>query len=120
MAVILVVDDMSTVRELIGKLVVTAGHTPVFANDGDEVLDKARQHRPALILMDVVMPKEDGFKVCRTLKATDDLKHIPVVLVSSKNSDSDKFWGTKQGANEMLPKPFSDDLMLQVIKRFVH
>ena len=120
MACVLVVDDIGTVRELMGRVVQAAGHTAVFATDGDEVIAKAREHHVNLILMDVVMPKVDGFKACRQLKGEADLKNIPVVLVTTKSSDSDKFWGTKQGADEMVAKPFTEDALMQVIKRFLH
>ena len=120
MSNVLIVDDMNTVREAIGKVVQLAGHNPVYAADGNEVLDKARSVKPALILLDVVMPTMDGFQACRAIKNDPELKNIPVVLVTSKNTDSDKFWGQKQGADDMLAKPFTDDALAAVIKRFAH
>jgi twitching motility two-component system response regulator PilH len=119
MATILIVDDMQTDRELVGKVVMSSGHNPVYAADGDEALAKAKDIKPALIFMDVVMPNMNGFNACRKLKQDPDTKAIPVVLVTSKGEDSDKFWGKKQGADDHIPKPFSPDILASTIKRFV-
>jgi CheY-like chemotaxis protein len=119
MATILVVDDVQTDRELIGKVVSTAGHHPEYASDGDEAVQKARSILPALILLDVVMPKQDGFATCRNLKKDPLTDKIPVVLVTQKNTETDRFWGEKQGAAAFISKPFSPDEMATVIKKFV-
>ena len=68
MPIILVVDDVQTDRELMGKVVSSTGNTPEYAADGEEAVDKAKASKPALILLDVVMPKQDGFATCRNLK----------------------------------------------------
>lgn len=120
MATVLIVDDVASVREVIGKVVSSLGHTPVYANDGGEAVEKARQVNPQLILMDVVMPNQDGFNTCRQIKSDEKLKEIPVVLVSSKSSESDKFWGQKQGANDMLAKPFTDDSLSAMVRKYLH
>jgi len=119
MATILIVDDMQTDRELLGKVVAGAGHSPVYASDGDQALTKAKDAKPALIFLDVVMPGTNGFHACRKLKQDADTKHIPVVLVTSKSTDSDKFWGQKQGADHHIPKPFSPDSILETLRRLV-
>lgn len=119
MQTVLIVDDVQTDRELVGKVVSATGHRPLFAADGAEALLKAKEHRPALILLDVVMPNQDGFKTCRTLKQDPDTSKIPVVLVTSKGTESDRFWGQRQGADEHVAKPFSPDALAQVIRRYV-
>jgi twitching motility two-component system response regulator PilH len=119
MATILIVDDVQTDRELVGKVVLGAGHNPLYAADGDEAIEKAKSAKPALIFMDVVMPKMNGFNACRKLKQDAETKAIPVVLLTSKGAESDRFWGQKQGADEHIPKPFSPDTLSQVIRRFV-
>jgi CheY-like chemotaxis protein len=116
---ILIVDDVQTDRELLGAVVSKSGHHPVYANDGAQALEIAQQSRPALIFLDVVMPTQDGFKTCRTLKAAPETSHIPVVLVTSKNADSDKFWGKKQGADEHVGKPYSQERIVDLIRRYV-
>ena len=118
MDTILIVDDVQTDRELLGKVVSSAGHKPIYAVDGTEALLRARESRPSLILMDVVMQGTDGFKTCRAIKQDADLSKIPVVLVTSKGTDSDKFWAKKQGADDHITKPWNPDTILSVIRRY--
>ena len=75
--------------------------------------------RPSLILMDVVMPQRNGFQACRELKGHAEYSRIPVVLVSSKNSDSDKFWAQQQGADGYVTKPFTSEELLGAVQKFV-
>lgn len=115
---ILIVDDVKTDRELIGKVVAQAGHTPIYANDGNEAIESAKRELPALIFMDVVMPNRDGFSATRTLKNDPATSTIPVVMVTSKNGESDRFWARKQGAMDHLGKPFTPDAVMEVIRRY--
>ncbi|HYU14440.1 MAG TPA: response regulator [Candidatus Acidoferrum sp.] len=117
MAKILVVDDVQTDREILGKVVARMGHTPIYAADGGQAVNAAREGQLALILLDVVMPGMDGFKVCRTLKADPALARIPVVLVTSKGGASDVFWGKRQGADDHVAKPYTLEAMEAVIRR---
>jgi len=115
---ILIVDDVQTDRELLGSVVSRAGHHPVYATDGSQAVEAAKQNSPALIFLDVVMPNQDGFKTCRALKADPKTANIPVVLVTSKKADSDKFWGKKQGADEHVGKPWSQAQIEDLIRRY--
>jgi twitching motility two-component system response regulator PilH len=119
MATVLVVDDVQTDRELIGKVVSSSGHHPEYASDGDEALAKARTLKPALILLDVVMPKQDGFATCRNLKKEPATASIPVVFVTQKSTETDRFWGEKQGAAGFIAKPFSPDELAGVLRKFL-
>jgi CheY-like chemotaxis protein len=119
MTTILVVDDVRTDRELVGKVVQQAGHQIEYASDGEEAFTKAKQLKPSLIFMDVVMPNMNGFNACRKLKSDPETAKIPVVLVTSKGTESDVFWGKKQGADDHVPKPFSPDMLMNIIKRYV-
>jgi twitching motility two-component system response regulator PilH len=119
MRTILVVDDVQTDRELIGKVVTATGNHPEYAVDGDDAVLKARSLQPALILLDVVMPKQDGFSTCRTLKKDPLTAQIPVVLVTQKSTETDRFWGEKQGASGLIAKPFTPEEMAGVIRKFV-
>jgi twitching motility two-component system response regulator PilH len=116
---ILVVDDVQTDRELVGLVVTKAGHHPVYAADGAQALALAKAEKPALIFLDVVMPNQDGFKTCRVLKADPETARIPVVLVTSKGTDSDKFWGKKQGADDHVAKPFTPESLTNIIRAYV-
>ena len=106
---ILIVDDVQTDRELLGSVVSRAGHHAVYASDGSQAVEMAKQAQPALIFLDVVMPIQDGFKACRALKADPITAKIPIVLVTSKKADSDKFWGKKQGADDHVGKPYTQE-----------
>ena len=94
MASILVVDDAATSRDIMGRVLTGLGHFVSFATDGIDALPKAKEVRPDLVLMDIVMPGMDGFRAMRSLKDDPATSGIPVVLVSTKNGESDVFWGT--------------------------
>jgi len=119
MQTILIVDDVQTDRELLGAVVTKAGHHPLYAGDGLQAVEVAQQSHPAMIFLDVVMPNQDGFKTCRALKADPRTAEIPVVLVTSKKADSDRFWGKKQGADEHVGKPYTAEQMFDLIRRYV-
>ncbi|GDY11803.1 response regulator [Planctomycetota bacterium] len=116
MATILIVDDQKTDREILGRIVTSLGHEVLFAHDGESAVIKAHAHHPAMILMDVVMPMMDGFNACRRLKKDPATTAIKIVLVTQKGTESDKFWGRKQGADQHVVKPYSAEQIQQVIK----
>jgi twitching motility two-component system response regulator PilH len=116
---VLIVDDLKTDRDLIGKVVTDAGHHPEYAQDGDEAITRARALKPSLILMDVVMPRQDGFATCRKLKKEPDTAAIPIVMVTSKNTDTDRFWAEKQGAADLIAKPFTPEALTAVLRKFL-
>jgi twitching motility two-component system response regulator PilH len=115
---VLVVDDSPTDLKLMLAALQAKGYRTVTAIDGEEALEKASREHPRLILLDVVLPKKNGFQVCRQLKTSPDTRDIKVVLVTSKTQDSDRFWGLKQGADAYLTKPFDDQELLAVVARF--
>jgi len=114
---ILVVDDSPTQLKLILAPLQSQNYETITANDGEEGLAKAYAEKPDLVVMDVVMPKMDGFQTCRKMKLADELKHIPVIMLTSKNQKTDEFWGKKQGANEYLTKPFAEQDLLDAVAR---
>ena len=75
--------------------------------------------RPKLILLDVVMPERNGFQVCRELKRSSEFSAIPVILVTSKDTPSDRYWGEQQGADGYVTKPFTPDELMRAVKKFV-
>ena len=119
MAKILVADDVYSELQLIQKTLISHGHQIVTAMDGEEALKKTSEEKPDLIILDVIMPKKNGFQVCRIIKKTAELKDIPVILVTSKDQDSDKFWGKKQGADEYITKPFKPDELIAAVTKFI-
>ncbi len=118
MSTILIVDDAQTDRELIARVVSGAGHHVLLAADGKEGIALAKQHKPSLIFLDVVMPGLDGFATCRMLSKDTETSSIPVVLVTSKSNESDVFWGKKQGAADHVAKPWDRGRLEDVIRRY--
>jgi len=112
---ILVVDDSPTEVAVIVNTLRSNGYEVLTAGDGDEALSMITSMLPDLVVLDIIMPKTNGYTVCRKLKQHPTSKHIPVVMLSSKDQESDIFWGKKQGADAYLTKPFvPHELITQV------
>ncbi len=105
MAKILVVDDSPTQLTNLVKIVQGEGHEVITATNGMEGIEKARQEKPDLILMDVVMPELNGFQATRKITRDPDTEQIPVILVTTKDQETDKVWGQRQGAAGYIIKP---------------
>jgi twitching motility two-component system response regulator PilH len=105
MAKILVVDDSPTQLTNLVKIVEGQGHSVVTATNGMEGVDKAREEQPDLILMDVVMPELNGFQATRKITRDPNTEAIPVILVTTKDQETDKVWGERQGAFGYVVKP---------------
>jgi twitching motility two-component system response regulator PilH len=119
MAKILVVDDSITEREVMKNGLEDEGYSVTIAKDGEEALEILKKEKFDCILLDVIMPKINGFQVCREIKKDEFTKDIPVILVTSKGQESDMFWGKKQGADDYIVKPFKIDDLVKIVKRFV-
>lgn len=116
---ILLVEDSMTELALIKNALQSKSYNLIIANDGEEAINKATKENPDLIVLDVVLPKKNGFQVCRQLKTNAQTKGIKIVMLTSKDQESDKFWGMKQGADEYLTKPFKTDELLKIIGKFI-
>ena len=112
---ILVVDDSPTDLRLVTSLLQGEGYEVATATDGEEALEKATHSRPHLMVLDVILPKKNGFQVCRQLKTSPDMNHIKILMLTSKTQDSDRFWGLKQGADGYVNKPFDKTIFLKTI-----
>ena len=117
MARILIVDDSPSQLMGIRRLVEKLGHEALTAEDGAAGVEAAKRELPDLILMDVVMPNLNGFQATRAITREPTTKHIPVVLVTTKDQDTDRMWGLRPGAKAYLTKPFSEDELAEVIER---
>ena len=115
---VLIVDDSPSQIKLIQGLLEPEGYWPVGLNDPKRVEEAIAVERPNLILLDVVMPERNGFQVCRELKSNSDFNSIPVILVTSKDTPSDKYWGEQQGADGYITKPFTREDLLRAVRRF--
>ena len=116
MALVLIVDDSPTEQHVIARLLEKNGFETVVANDGEEAISIAEQSRPDVILMDVVMPGMNGFQATRQLAKNPLTSGIPVVMVTSKDQESDKAWGLRQGAVDYLMKPVNDTELLDAVR----
>ena len=116
---ILVVDDNADIRTYIAGCLESRFRL-VMARDGREGLEKARSHRPSLIISDVMMPGMNGYELCRALKNDEVLNHIPVVLLTSKASIEDKIEGLEAGADDYIAKPFSARELLARLRNLLH
>lgn len=113
---ILVVDDSPTALRLTRDALAENGFDAVTATDGEEALEVAAREQPSLVVLDIVLPKKNGFQVCRQLKTDPATSDMKVILLSSKNQETDRFWGLKQGADGYITKPYDLDQLVNSIK----
>jgi DNA-binding response OmpR family regulator len=118
---ILIVDDSQAESRLMQSLLQGAGYSAVSLSDPlrIEQMLASEQPKPNLILLDVVMPGRNGFQACRELKSSQEYGSIPIVMVSSKNGESDKFWGLQQGADGYVIKPFTGEELITEVQRVI-
>ena len=118
MAKVMVVDDAYSELKLIESILRTAGHQVVTLIDGEALEERVTTEQPDVLLLDIVMPKRNGYEILRSIKRDGRTKDTPVVVVSSKNQESDRAWGKRQGADEYLGKPFTAEQLLEAVRRF--
>jgi len=116
MARVLIVDDSPSQLLVLRRIVESLGHEAVTAEDGQQGVEMARQHLPDLILMDVVMPNLNGFQATRTISRDKTTSHIPVILVTTKDQETDRVWGMRQGAKGYITKPINEGQLVKAIK----
>lgn len=116
---ILIVDDSPTEQHVFKNVLTKAGYTVESAENGEKGVDAAKLLKPDLILMDVVMPVLNGFQATRVLSNDAATANIPVIMVTTKDQETDKRWGMRQGARDYLVKPVDTDLLLKKIKKLL-
>jgi CheY-like chemotaxis protein len=114
---VLVVDDSQAEIRLMQSMLQQGGFCSVGVSDPTRIEEFIEEERPNVILLDVVMPQRNGFQACRELKSQDLYSKIPVILVTSRATPSDRYWGEQQGANGYVTKPFTSDELLNAVKR---
>ena len=119
MTKILIVDDSPAEIRLMQSVLDRAGYSSVAVHDPTRLEQIIDAEQPNLILLDVVMPQRNGFQACRELKGHARYSKIPVVMVTSKSTESDKFWGKEQGADGYVVKPFSNEELLRTVRKLV-
>ena len=119
MSTILVVDDSPTALKLLSKALATAGYRVVTASDGEEAVAKVTDTHPDLVVLDVIMPRKNGYQVCRQLKNDAKTHDIKIILCSVQNQQADYLWGMQQGADAYLSKPFDEAQLLATVAQFL-
>ncbi len=115
----LVVDDSKTDLEIMSRFLTKYGLNILTAVNGEETLAMLAQHKPDLIVLDVVLPDLSGFELCRQIKDNDATCQIPVIICSTKGTEMDKFWGMKQGASAYLEKPVDNVELSSTVKQLL-
>jgi twitching motility two-component system response regulator PilH len=115
MAVVLIIDDSPTELHLFQNMLEKAGFDTLVADSGEEGVKAARASRPDIILMDVVMPGMNGFQATRQLTKDPATADIPVIMITTKDQETDKIWGMRQGAVEYIVKPVKDKDLIGLI-----
>lgn len=116
---ILVVEDEPDTTLVLKDRLEMEGYRVVTAVDGVAALERLKETKPALILMDVMMPRMNGYQACRKIKNEAEWSKIPIILLTAKSQESDKFWGKESGCDDYVTKPFEMDEIVEKIKKYL-
>ena len=119
MSKVLVVEDSPPQREMISSLLKDNGMNVTSAGDGIEALEQIQQDRPDIVVLDIVMPRMNGYELCRRLKDNPTTKELPIVMCSTKGEEFDRYWGMRQGANAYIAKPFQPQELVGTVKKLL-
>ena len=114
---VLICDDDPVILRLLEVNLELEGYDVLLAHDGAEAVEVARAEKPDLVILDIMMPKLDGYQTCAELKADDDTKDIPVIFLSAKAQQSDIDKGKQFGVSDYLTKPFDPNDLIEVVER---
>lgn len=116
---VLVVEDSLTQREMISTLLKGSGLSVSVAGDGVEALEQILANCPDLVVLDIVMPRMNGYELCRKLRGNSSTKNVAVVMCSAKAEEFDRYWGMKQGADAYIAKPFQPQELVGTVKQLL-
>jgi DNA-binding response OmpR family regulator len=116
---ILIVEDSQDIRSILSMRLLINGYDVSSAVDGQEGLDKVKDEHPDLVMLDLMLPKIDGYEVCRMLKFDDKFKHIPIIILSALDQQEDREKATRSGADAYFIKPFDLELLLTKIEKLI-
>lgn len=116
---ILVADDEVEAVKMMRIVLEASGYEVIGAHDGQEALEKARKEIPHLMILDLMLPKLDGYRVCRMLKFDEKYRHIPIIIFTARAQESDRKMGEEVGANAYITKPFEHAVLLGKIRELL-
>ena len=119
MNTVMIVEDSITDMELLTLYLQKAGLSVVPVRSGEDAKARLQRYKPDLIVLDVILPGQSGFQLCRQLKSDPQTQNIPIVLCSTKNTEVDKQWGKMGGADAYLTKPVNKEQLLDTIHQFI-
>jgi chemosensory pili system protein ChpA (sensor histidine kinase/response regulator) len=117
-ALVMVVDDSLTVRKITSRMLAREGYEVATAKDGVDALQQLQDVHPACILLDVEMPRMDGFEFARNVRADEATKHIPIIMITSRTADKHRNHAMELGVNEYMGKPYQEEQLIALIKRY--
>jgi DNA-binding response OmpR family regulator len=117
MTTILLVEDSLTETEVLTRYLKQGGLTVVSVKSGEEAQIKLQSHKPDLVILDVILPGQSGFELCRELKTNSSTQQIPIVICSTKGTEADKLWGSMLGADAYIPKPVDQQELMRTIQQ---
>ncbi|MBF0431180.1 MAG: response regulator [Fibrobacteria bacterium] len=112
---ILLVDDEPDILMTVKKRLQISGYEVDTAENGREALEKVKTYEPDLVVLDVMMPEINGYEVCRTLRESPETQNLPIIMLTAKAQNFDKFWGQEVGASKYLTKPFDDKELVKSV-----
>lgn len=116
---VMVVEDSLVQRKAIASFLKSGGAMAIEAQDGTEAIALLETQQPDLILLDAIMPRMNGYEVCRRIKSNPKTQHIPIIMCTGQDSTSDRYWAMKQGADAYLVKPFRAAELISLLKQFL-
>lgn len=119
MATVLIVDDSQTLRQMLIELLQGNGINVLEAINGIDAQQKIRMSCPDLVITDLIMPKMNGYELCRWIKNDPSYKNVPVLVCTTKSEEFDRYWGIKQGADAYITKPFRASELVRTVKQLL-
>jgi len=116
---VLIVDDEEDLVKIVAFTLKHAGYDILTAYNGNEGLRAAQEEKPDLIILDLMLPKMDGYKICALLKANSKYSHIPIIIFTARAQETDKEMSKEAGANAYISKPFEPEVLLDMVKKLL-
>ena len=116
---VLIVDDSETVRSILSMRFEVSGYDVITARDGQEAIEKTKDEKPAILILDLMLPKINGYEVCRMLKFDEKYKNLPIIILSALDQQEEREKAVKSGADAYFIKPFDLDLLVTKVKSFI-